>query len=254
MSSDVNERRPGQFAQEHFEQLRGAWLRRVWWALPLVGLLVAAAPLLIAVAVAPEYVTFFAGMGIGAATGMIMTLVLTPPPHIENWRQGAEGERATAKALRPLTREGWVLVNDIQTDRGNIDHVLIGPSGVYLLETKKLGGVVSVADDKLRLRWRDAPDDGYVLDRVGVRARGQAAALHERFRAAGIRPGWLQAVVVVWAPFEQRVVDADRTLWVHGAELATVLRSRPTRLGEQDIAEAAALLSRMNASAEAGAP
>lgn len=242
MADKVVERQAGQFAQERFERRRRAWLRRVWWALPLVGLFVAAAPVLVAALVAPDELTFFIGLGVGAAIGMLMTLVMSPPPHIERWRQGAEGERATAKALRPLTKRGWVLVHDIQTEWGNIDHVLVGPPGVFMLETKNLGGVVSVADDKLTVRWREAPDDGYVLDHVGPRARARAATLHAGFRAAGVRPGWLQAVVVLWPKFEQGVVEGDRTIWVSGPNLVDVLSARPARLRGEEIASVAALL------------
>jgi len=49
----------------------------------------------------------------------------------------AEGEKATAKALRGLVKSGWTLLNDVDWGRGNIDHVLVGPAGVFLLETKK---------------------------------------------------------------------------------------------------------------------
>ena len=209
----------------------------------MAGVLVAAGPILVALAVDRDHLTFFAGFGIGAGLGIVVAFALSPPPHIEHWREGAEGERATAKALRPLTKAGWVLVHDLQTDRGNIDHVLVGPPGVFMLETKKLGGLVSVADDKLRVRWRDALDDGYVLDRLGSQVRGRAAALHDRFRAAGVRPGWLQAIVIVWSTFEQGVVIEDnRTVWVHGTPLVSLLTARPTRLSAQEIEEAAAFL------------
>lgn len=242
MPPDVVERSAGQFAQERYEQRRRAWLRRVWWAFPLVGAMVAAAPILIAWLLARDELTFFVGLGIGAAVGMVMTLALSPPGHIERWREGAEGERATAKALRPLTKAGWVLVHDIQTGHGNIDHVLIGPPGVFMLETKKLGGLVSVDADQLTVRWRDAPDDGYVLDRVGSQARGRAAALHDAFRAGGVRPGWLQAVVVLWSTFDEQIVEHNRTIWIHGTRLVDVLTARPTRLSTEEIAKAATLL------------
>jgi hypothetical protein len=137
---------------------------------------VAAGPILVALAVDRDHLALFASFGIGAGLGMAVAVALSPPPHIERWREGAEGERATAKALRPLTKAGWVLVHDMQTDRGNIDHVLVGPPGVFMLETKKLGGLVSVCDDKLQVRWRDAPDDGYALrERARWRVRSRTA-------------------------------------------------------------------------------
>jgi Nuclease-related domain len=138
------------------------------------------------------------------------------------------------------------VVHDIQSVRANRDHVVVGPPGVFVLETKNLGGLASVADDRLKVRWRDAPDGGsYVLDGVGNQVRGQAAALHAEFRAAGVRPGWVQAVVVLWSDFEQQIVEAPNTLWVHGSRLAGNLAARDVRLSDLQIAAIAAVLRRL---------
>lgn len=51
-------------------------------------------------------------------------------------RKGYEGELATAQLLGPLLAEGWQLFHDIPLPRGNIDHVLVGPGGVFAVETK----------------------------------------------------------------------------------------------------------------------
>lgn len=51
-------------------------------------------------------------------------------------RRGFEGELATAQLLTPLLADGWQLFHDLPMKRGNIDHVLVGPTGVYAVETK----------------------------------------------------------------------------------------------------------------------
>lgn len=51
-------------------------------------------------------------------------------------RAGIEGEMATAQLLSPLLAKGWKLFHDIPGKRGNIDHVLVGPGGVFAIETK----------------------------------------------------------------------------------------------------------------------
>jgi hypothetical protein len=62
------------------------------------------------------------------------------------WRRGATGERATAWWLGRLPAD-WHLFNDIPVgDRGaNIDHVLVGPAGVFTVNAKNLTGKVWVA-------------------------------------------------------------------------------------------------------------
>ncbi len=51
-------------------------------------------------------------------------------------RAGIEGELATAQLLSPLLADGWQLYHDIPGRRGNIDHVLIGPGGIFAIESK----------------------------------------------------------------------------------------------------------------------
>jgi len=130
-----------------------------------------------------------------------------------------------------------VLLNDLPRTFGNIDHVLIGPPGVFLLETKNLTGLVSVVNDSVDVRWLEEPEDGYVNDSIGRRARGAAAELS---RALGPRGPWVQAVVVLWARFEQGSIEGNYVLWADGKRLADVLRSRtPTRLNESQVARLA---------------
>jgi hypothetical protein len=62
------------------------------------------------------------------------------------WRRGAEGEEEVAYQLRKLG-EGWRVLHSVPVGTGDtdIDHVVIGPPGVFTLNTKNhLGGRVSV--------------------------------------------------------------------------------------------------------------
>jgi hypothetical protein len=106
-----------------------------------------------------------------------------------------------------------------------------------MLETKNLSGLVSVADDAVTVRWLEEPEDGYVNDSIGRRARGAAAELS---RTLGPRGPWVQAVVVLWARFEQGSIEGNYVLWTDGRCLSDRLRSRtPTRLNASQIARLA---------------
>ncbi len=55
------------------------------------------------------------------------------------WAAGAAGERATASALVGVEGEGWTAFHDVRLPgrRWNLDHVLIGPGGLVVVETKQ---------------------------------------------------------------------------------------------------------------------
>jgi hypothetical protein len=57
---------------------------------------------------------------------------------VRTWRKGAAGERRTARMLRPLTRRGYAVLHDraLPTGRANVDHLVIGPAGVFVVDSK----------------------------------------------------------------------------------------------------------------------
>ena len=174
------------------------------------------------------------GVGLGAGLGAAMVLFDSPPPDIESWRIGSEGEKATARCLRPLLSQGWMLFNDIETEHGNLDHVLVGPAGVFMLESKRRSGVLEIQSGKLVVRWREDLDDGYENDGMAGRARGAAFSLHSHLCSAGVDL-WVQAVVVLWAEFEQRSIERDKVAWVRSDQLAAVLAARPARYSSEQV-------------------
>jgi len=76
------------------------------------------------------------GLSVAGCTGAVASLVIihsgTGPT-----MAGEHAEQWTASELRPLLKLGHQLVNHVDVDgRGDADHVLIGPSGLFVLETK----------------------------------------------------------------------------------------------------------------------
>jgi len=57
--------------------------------------------------------------------------------HALTWAWGAVGERDTAAMLDDLGSD-WQCVHDLRHEYGNWDHVLVGPPGVFVLDTKVL--------------------------------------------------------------------------------------------------------------------
>jgi hypothetical protein len=65
-----------------------------------------------------------------------------PSPDAIVWRRGAAGERRTARLLEPLERHGWVVLHDLSVpgSRANLDHLVIGPGGVFVIDSKQYRG------------------------------------------------------------------------------------------------------------------
>ncbi|MFE1308885.1 nuclease-related domain-containing protein [Streptomyces sp. NPDC058755] len=60
---------------------------------------------------------------------------------IRSWADGLTGERATAKRLGRLRNHGWFTLHAIQWPSGaDIDHLAIGPAGVFSINSKRHRG------------------------------------------------------------------------------------------------------------------
>jgi hypothetical protein len=101
-----------------------------------------------------------------AVVGVLSTIerLYVLPQHVRSWATGGDGERLTARLLEPLAAQGFVILHDRKIPRtvANIDHIAIGPTGVWVIETKNYTGRVAVRSGELRLNGRR---------RQGVRAQ-----------------------------------------------------------------------------------
>jgi Nuclease-related domain len=102
-------------------------------------------------------------------------------------RRGILGEEAVADALAELPSSYWVL-HGVSTGHGDVDHVVIGPTGVFALETKAWQG-------KFYRRRGQLYCNGKPAEHVLRQARGAAGQVRQLLLAAGIET-WVEAVVV----------------------------------------------------------
>jgi hypothetical protein len=80
--------------------------------------------------------------GPAAAVGLAWLLRFRPSPATVAWRHGAEGERRTARLLAPLERRGYQVFHDLAVpgSAANVDHLVVGPTGVYVIDSKRYRG------------------------------------------------------------------------------------------------------------------
>ncbi len=93
-------------------------------------------------------------------------------------RAGLDGELATGQELDRLMRHGCWIFHDVPGGRSNIDHVVVGPTGVLAVETKARprpdrgqgAQDATVEFDGYKLRFPDELQTAY-LDQAGQQAR-----------------------------------------------------------------------------------
>jgi hypothetical protein len=134
--------RPGASAHAEYRRRRAA--ERATWTYVLpwrVAAVLAAAVTagLLAAQVAPHLAGLLA---VVAAAGLGWRLRFRPSADTLAWRRGATGERRTARLLAPLERRGWAVLHDlaIPGSAANIDHLVIGPGGVIVVDSKRCRG------------------------------------------------------------------------------------------------------------------
>ena len=156
--------------------------------------------------------------------GAVAALVVRPD-HVRAWAVGAEGERRPAEVLAHLESDGYRVLHDrrIPGSRGNIDHVVVGPTGVYVVETKSWSGAVRLRDGAIRVAGRRSA----VVEQVQREADAVAVAL------PGTQVTPIVCVHRADLPLRQLEVEGVRVVGPKG--LLSRLREGPIRLGLADI-------------------
>jgi len=150
---------------------------------------------------------------------------LTPKPEIgpesqatTAWKVGAEGERRVAEVLAEA--QGVEVLHDrrIPGSKANIDHIAIGPSGVFVIDAKKYSGTVEVrdvgslfrTDERLYVNGRDRTK---LVDGVLWQIEVVRAALADEFGDVAVH-GVLCFIGCEWGLIMRRKrIKGVTTLW-----------------------------------------
>jgi len=173
------------------------------------------------------------------ATAVFDRIIDQLEKRIARYRQGQEGEDAVLETIRHTLDGDWTLFRNITLPglRGaDIDLVLVGPSGVWVLEVKALTGEYRNIGDRWEYRaghrWRGSRAN------PSRQAQANAVRLANFLKADGIRQ-WVSAAVV-WANQESppivenpttsvwpsdRLPDELGNLW-GGAPISAVTRTQ----------------------------
>ena len=153
-----------------------------------------------------------------------------PSPDAVAWRRGAAGERRTARLLGPLERHGWAVLHDLAVpgSRANLDHLVIGPGGVFVIDSKQYRGRLQL-DPSGRL-WHGRYPLAPTLRAVSFEADQAAQVLPD----PGVAVVPIVAVHGAQVPWGKVVMDGVPV--VSARRLPSMLRQLPAVLGPERVA------------------
>lgn len=117
---------------------------------------------------------------------------------------GDTAEQWTAQELRPLSKDGWRLINHFGLTSDDIDHLLVGAGGVFVLETK----------------WSSTD--------------WQSAAGRERQRRASTQAAANTRRLNLWAPFKKSGLHAQPVVVLWGADVGELTHTSTSPFADID--------------------
>jgi hypothetical protein len=135
---DPRDSRPGASAQAAYQRHRQeeltAWRQGWWWRAAALAAATIGGGLLIGLTVG---VWLAWPMALAAALVTGWRVRFRPSASASVWRRQAATQRRTADALRPLEREGHLVVHDVTLPgwSASFDHLVIGPTGVWVIQS-----------------------------------------------------------------------------------------------------------------------
>ena len=105
-----------------------------------------------------------------------------------NKRIGVQAEGLTTDLMKRLKKLGWTAITNVPHKGGDVDLVLLGPRGVFAIETKYTSNLEGFDPDSMtreKSEWLS-------------QARGGAADMKWRLSHLGVK--WVHPALVIWGP------------------------------------------------------
>jgi hypothetical protein len=130
-------------------------------------------------------------------------------PQLRNLRLGERGERRVGEILDQVRAKGFFVYHDLPGNGFNVDHVVVGPTGIYAIETKVRNGSGIIdyqSDNELLL-------GGRISDRPALRqARGSAYAVHLQLKEHLREHYWVKPLLIFLGDWRVRRAAGDFTV------------------------------------------
>jgi hypothetical protein len=150
--------------------------------------------------------------------GGLILATTSDPASTAAWAKGAHGEETIGRSLDLLREEGFAVLHDrrIPGSKANIDHIVVGPAGIFLVDPKNYRGKV---EQRAVGGWFNSELRLYVDGRNQSKLIGKAINQADAVRDALASSQWTNAPITPTICFMQ-------------AENWSLLARRPLRFGQ----------------------
>lgn len=218
----------GRYIGTRIKQRRRAFYRKHWWRLAVVAavlaLIVGATALLFPDWYVPGWAAILFAV---AAVVHIAREQIDGTYYLVSARQA---EQWTSKDLARMLGHGWEVVDGISFWNGDADHVVVGPTGVYLIETKHTDSTFDLgsrASREVAEAW---------IEKLDRRARTVTALLRTH------QVNGLRKVILIWGgDVSGTPICRDDVLLIHRSDLRDQIRAWKKFPAELDPARVEAL-------------
>ena len=165
-------------------------------------------------------------------------------PRLRALKLGRDGEKVVGQFLDQLRERGYRVFHDVSGGDFNLDHVLIGPAGIFTVETKTHSK--PRGNPKIDFDGETIKIGGFEPDRNPVvQAKAQASWLQELLGESAGRRFDVRSVIVYPGWWVNEGYPKANKVWVlEPKRLPTFLDREPRRLSDEDIHLASFHLSR----------
>jgi hypothetical protein len=215
----------------------GGWVRREFWRRVRIWSALALGAGVLAVVASGRWWAFPLAAAVLFLIGPLRRDLLG---EVLPWFRKGEGEDEVRAVIRSIVPHGYRSLDDVAVAGGRLDHVLVGPTGVFALATKALAGTV---DPRAARRPRVRRELATALDQ----ARSRTSDLRRRLERTELHTTVEAVVVVTAGRLKRGPVLMKEVAVIPTADLRSFILSRRSALPPGDVPRIVAAVLRGDA-------
>ncbi len=147
-----------------------------------------------------------------------------------SFKRGLEAEKLVTKHLQDLD-DNYILINDLKLpdSYGNIDHVLLGSTGIFAIETKDFEGRIRCrGDDWYQYKYQWVIPQEYAIRSPSKQAKRNALSLKQIIETESNLDLWVDAILVFTNSNIELVMNNPTITALKICDLSDYIRNKKT--------------------------